>query len=117
MKHLFLTLVIISATALLTRCGDNSASRLHPYGWPALQPEFDSLTLEAEQLYIDRHADSLSRVIRRMREIADKNPRNRQMTIRTTYWEGRFRFTTGDIEGGTRMLERALAMTDSASYP
>lgn len=117
MKYLFLTLVIISATALLTGCGGKSASRLHPYGWPALQPEFDSLTLEAEQLYIDRHADSLSRVIRRMREIADKNPRNRQMTIRTTYWEGRFRFTTGDIEGGTRMLERALAMTDSASYP
>lgn len=50
MKYLFLTLVIISATALLTGCGDNSASRLHPYGWPALQPEFDSLTLEAEQL-------------------------------------------------------------------
>lgn len=117
MKSLLLTLAILLAVTLSQSCGDKAATSLYPYGWPATHPRFDSLTLKAEQYYIDHQADSLPAVIAAMRDIADRNPRNRRIAIRAGYWEGRFRFTTGDIDGGRRMLERALAMTDSASYP
>lgn len=91
---------------------------LFPYGWSKTIPEFDSITLAVERLYID-HADldSIHRLIVSLREIANKNPEIRQLDSRATYWEGRYLYTYGDFDKGIEKMEDALQKTDSIKFP
>lgn len=117
MKSLSVTIASLALLSILYGCVQSGPSHVSPYGWPVTDTEYDSLTLEAERLYIDRQADSLWPVLDRMKEISAEHPADRRMAIRTAYWEGRMRFTTGDIEGAKRFLEKTLQMTDSARHP
>lgn len=118
MKTLCYTLAVIVAVFLFDGCGRQKApAPLSPYGWPPVETEFDSLTLLAERLYLDHDADSLWPIVDRMKEISTREAANRQLAIRAAYWDGRMRFTTGDIEGARRMLAKTLELTDSARYP
>jgi len=116
MKSLFLSVSIILTLAALAGCTD-SRGNLHPYGWTPAGGEFDSLTLEAERLYIGQNIDSTRMTVSRMRQIADRNPANRLLSSRATYWEGRTAIASGDIDGGMAKMRMALEKTDSAAYP
>lgn len=116
MRTLILSLILTMAAACLTGCGDNRDT-LRPYGWSRAGEPFDSLTLRAERFYIDHLVDSSARTVALMREVADKNPDNRLLDSRATYWEGRIANNRGEHEKGVRLMRKALAMTDSAAYP
>lgn len=80
---LFLTLLV--STVLCISCNEPRA-HLDPYGWHPMEHTFDSLTLEAENRFINCEAlDSLIIPVRRMSEISSANPKNRQMKARTLF--------------------------------
>lgn len=117
MKTLFHTLAVIVAAILIDGCGKPRPATLSPYGWPPAEAEFDSLTIVAERLYMNHEADSLWPVVDKMKEISEREAANRRLAIRAAYWDGRMRFTTGDIDGARRQLAKTLELTDSARYP
>jgi len=113
----FRILIALAVAATFHGCRD-SRDNLHPYGWEPTGGGFDSLMLVAERLYINRaEADSINAVITRMRNIANSKEGNMLTDSRTTYWEGRLALYRGDIDGGTALMGKALAMTDSARNP
>ena len=112
---LFLTLLV--STVLCISCNEPRA-HLDPYGWHPMEHTFDSLTLEAENRFINCEAlDSLIIPVRRMSEISSANPKNRQMKARTLFWQGRIEYNSGNTDEGLEMMTQALLMTDSAKYP
>lgn len=112
---LFLTLLV--STVLCISCNEPRA-HLDPYGWHSMEHTFDSLTLEAENRFINCEAlDSLIIPVRRMSEISSANPKNRQMKARTLFWQGRIEYNSGNTDEGLEMMRQALLMTDSAKYP
>ena len=70
MKNLF-TFVLVLILASLSQGCRHRPERLEPYGWPLVDPEFDSLTRVAEQyMYTNIPLDSVERITRGMDSIA-----------------------------------------------
>ncbi|MCM1370155.1 MAG: hypothetical protein NC204_07260 [Candidatus Amulumruptor caecigallinarius] len=93
-------------------------NRIAPYGWTRVEPEFDSITLNLERLYVlQKSPDSIAIYVKRLRQIADMNPGKPLLNSRATFWEGRMQYTLGDCNGGLATMNKALMMTDSALNP
>lgn len=111
------TMVAVIMCLAFWSCSDRGDT-IAPYGWSRVQPEFDSLTWNLERLYIlQKSPDSIEMFVRRLREIADRNPGKPLLNSRATFWEGRCQFTKGDYDQGIATMTKALMMTDSASHP
>lgn len=117
MKRLFPLSIIIIAIAALAGCGHTSG-RLEPFGWTPLEADFDSLTIRIDRFYEARGPrDSMRMTIEELMQLARKYPDNKQLQARSTFWEGLLTLSQLDYDEGYALMERALAMTDSARYP
>lgn len=92
--------------------------RLYPYGWTAVDPEFDTVTVRLERAYFTYDADSdITRLTAEMGRLAAADPDSRLKQSRYRYWHGRRMMRRGDRDGAFREFREAIAMTDSARYP
>lgn len=119
MKHLTTLIPVAAALAgmMLTGCV-RGPRNLEPYGWEAVDPAFDSLTVQVENLLIDNAPrDSVAVRVAAMRRLADSHPGIRVMNSRATFFEGQMAYTFDDSALGDSLRRVALELTDSARYP
>lgn len=117
-KIVYILFVTLSVSTIFCVSCNKRKKHLGLYGWQPIEHSFDSLTLEAEDRFINCEAlDSLRIPVRRMVEISSANPENRQMKARALFWQGRIEYNSGNTEEGLGMMAQALRLTDSARYP
>lgn len=102
---------------LVAGCSDDG-KRLYPYGWTALDAEFDSITVQLERAYIS-HAPSaqIDSLTRLLDSAASRHHESQLHQSRRHYWDGRLKMRNSDIDEAFREFEKAISMTDSAEYP
>lgn len=113
-KYIFLSIMLLW---LVGSCS-KSERKLFPYGWTALDAEFDSVVTALERAY-NSHApqtevDSLTALLHRA---AAKTDKSEIRDARLHYWDGRRLLRQGDAAGAYKEFERAISLIDSAKYP
>ncbi|MDE7413955.1 MAG: hypothetical protein K2N05_09265 [Muribaculaceae bacterium] len=115
--HSILFTIIFALLILLSGCGENK-QRLYPFGWTSIDPEFDSLTIQAERSYLDFRPDSvIEPLIEKMEKMAKEDPSSQEKLSRYHYWHARLRLRHGEVEEAMDEFLVALALTDSARNP
>lgn len=109
--------LLVLAAVAMSACV-RTPHNLDPYGWRPVDPEFDSLTLRAENLLsYDAARDSAAVPVEALRRVASRHPDSRVMDARATFFEGQLVFKYDDPSRGDSLMRVALAKTDSARYP
>lgn len=107
----------ILALLLLGACGGGER-RVAPFGWSAVSPEADTLTLGLEWSFLkwapEERQDSL---VREYERLASAPGAPGEMKWRAKYWRGRMALHEGEPEKALALFAEALEATDSARYP
>lgn len=117
----FLRFLLITILWALTGACRREPQRLHPFKWPAIQHSIDSLTLDAERLWIkgDGNPDSLLHTIALIDSIAPtlKGEDRNAAIIRSIFWNARYLKGSGHPDEARKKIAGALQLCDSASDP
>lgn len=114
-KILYITCatLFILLTAGAAGCSRGSGSG-HPYKWPAINREIDSLTNQLEKDFYDyRESGSLDSTIRRLEE-ASRQSTDRVARARALYWRGRWMKRYSDADSALSLAKHAISLLDSA---
>lgn len=120
MKFFLHIAVIVCLGCMLFFSCNNSPDRLEPFKWPVISSSLDSLTLQAEFLWLRMESlDSINTVIDEMERIAqhtDGEKRNDALA-RAHYWKGRLLKRERRLSDMERELHLALQLCDSTRDP
>lgn len=117
----FLHLIILSLGLIfIGNACRQKPTTLEPFKWQSIDPRMDSLTLQAEFLWMrDNSLDSILATIKEMEQAAMKLKGEKAIDAlaRYYYWNGRFLNRTARLEDMEKELNLALQFCDSVRDP
>lgn len=114
-------LLIVCVAAALAGCSGRHR-KVEPFGWSSATPVTDSLTRELEYAFDGpASTDSLGRLVDRFEaavsSVGADNPDGSYLGGCALFWKARLMLRLGRGEEAGRLIEQAVAMTDSSRYP
>lgn len=109
-------LPIVFLSVLLISCSEN-INRLEPFRWESTDPDFDAVTLELEQDFMDYlPVDSLSEKVELLEHLSESCDSGDVRHIRSHYWRARLLSRAGYKDSALMLITTSMAMIDSVRY-
>ncbi len=109
-------LPIVFLSVLLISCSEN-INRLEPFRWESTEPDFDAVTLELEQDFMDYlPVDSLSEKVEMLEHLSESCDSGDVRHIRSHYWRARLLSRAGYKDSALMLITTSMAMIDSVRY-
>lgn len=109
-------LPIVFLSVLLISCSEN-INRLEPFRWESTDPDFDAVTLELEQDFMDYlPVDSLSEKVEMLEHLSESCDSGDVRHIRSHYWRARLLSRAGYKDSALMLITTSMVMIDSVRY-
>ena len=110
----------VAAAAVMAGCSGSLNDSVEPFGWSPVSPLTDSLTLRLEYAFAgSASTDSLGRLVREFDSAvaaeAGDGVADGCLMGHDMFWNARLMLRLGRGDEAVRMIEKAVAMTDSSA--